>query len=248
VALDTLRRDFNAVILAVGPTGKTNHAELGVAATEKMIKVSAKHFQTEAPGVFAGGSCIRSGWDPARSVGDGHLLAESVDAFLAGRAYQIPSKEFTTTIPKLSPDEYRQLGKGANSELSVHELVGEAEKAAGRCCHCDCRATADCKLRLYSIAYNADPKRFAGERRRAFEVIRQPGGVIFEPGKCISCGICVAIAEQAKEPLGLAFIGRSFEVKVTMPLNGTLADALQKVGAECVKHCPTGALAFEHES
>jgi len=245
VKLDELRRDFNAVILAVGPTAKTNHTELGVAATEKMIKVSAKNFQTEVPGVFAGGSCIRSGWDPARSVGDGHLLAESVDAFLAGRDYQIAPKEFTTTIPKLSPDEYRQLGRGANSELSVRELVSEAEKAAGRCCHCDCRAANDCKLRFYSIAYNADPKAFAGERRRAFEVIRQPGGVIFEPGKCISCGICVAIAEQAQEPLGLTFIGRGFDVKVAVPLNGTLAEGLQKVGAECVKHCPTGALAFE---
>jgi ferredoxin len=246
--LDDLRRDFNAVILAVGPTAKTNHTELGVTATEKMVKVNAKDFQTEVPGVFAGGSCIRSGWDPARSVGDGHLLAESVDAFLAGRPYQISPKEFTTTIPKLSSDEYRQLGKGANSELSVRELISEAEKAAGRCCHCDCRAAADCKLRLYAVAYNADPKRFAGERRRSFEVIRQPGGVIFEPGKCISCGICVAIAEQAKEPLGLAFIGRGFEVKVTVPLNGSLTDALQKVGADCVKHCPTGALAFERES
>ena len=171
-----------------------------------------------------------------------------MDAFLGGRAYQIPSKEFTTTIPKLQPDEYRQLGRGANSELSVRELVSEAEKAAGRCCHCDCRAAADCRLRLYSAMYNADPKAFAGERRRSFEVIRQPGGVIFEPGKCISCGICVAIGEQAKEPLGLTFIGRGFEVKVSVPLNGTLAEGLQKVGAECVKHCPTGALVFEQKS
>ncbi len=245
VTLDELRRDYHAVILAVGPMAKTNHADLGVPATEKMIKVSAKDFQTEIPGVFAGGSCIRNGWDPARSVGDGHLLAESVDAFLAARPWQIAPKEFTTTIPKLSPAEYRELGKGANSELSVRELVSEAEKAAGRCCHCDCRAAADCKLRLYAAAYGADPKKFAGERRRLFEVIRQPGGVIFEPGKCISCGICVAIAEQAREPLGLVFIGRGFDVKVGVPLNALLADGLRKVGADCVKHCPTGALAFE---
>lgn len=247
VKLDELRRQFDAVVLAVGPIAKTNYAELGVPATEKMIKVSAQNLQTEMPGVFAGGSCIRSGWDPARSVGDGQVLAESVDAFLAGLEFHVHLKEFTCTIPKLAPDEYRQLGKGANSELSVHELINEAEKAAGRCCHCDCRAANDCKLRIYAQAYQVDPKAFAGDRRRAFEVIRQPGGVIFEPGKCISCGICVEIAEQAKEPLGLTFIGRGFDVKVGVPLHGTLTEGLQKVGAECVKHCPTGALAFEKE-
>ncbi|MCX7886176.1 MAG: 2Fe-2S iron-sulfur cluster-binding protein [Verrucomicrobiae bacterium] len=245
VTLEALRSEFDAVVLGVGPMSKTNHTTLGVDATERTIRVRAGDFQTNIAGVFAGGSCIRSGWDPARSVGDGHWLAKSVDAFLAGRAFAIPVKEFTTTIPKLTPEEYRQLGRGANSELSVRELITEAERAAGRCCHCDCRAAENCRLRRYAIEYGADPKAFAGERRRAFEILRQPGGVIFEPGKCISCGICVAIAEQAREPLGLTFIGRGFDVKVGVPLDGALADALQKVGAECVKHCPTGALAFE---
>lgn len=245
IRLETLRAEFDAVVLAVGPMSRTNHATLGVDATERTIRVRAQDFQTNITGVFAGGSCIRSGWDPARSVGDGHWLAESVDAFLAGRPYAIPVKEFTTTIPKLTPEEYRELGKGANSELTVRELITEAEKAAGRCCHCDCRAAEYCRLRRYAIEYGADPKAFAGERRRSFEILRQPGGVIFEPGKCISCGICVAIAEQAREPLGLTFIGRGFDVKVGVPLGGALAEALQKVGAECVKHCPTGALAFE---
>ena len=93
--------------------------------------------------------------------------------------------------------------------------------------------------------YGVNPKAFSSEHRRAFAVIRQPGGVIFEPGKCISCGICIAIADQAQEPLGLTFVGRGFDVQVAVPLNGSLAEGLQKVGAECVKHCPTGALAFE---
>jgi ferredoxin len=244
VTADNVRGDFAAVILAVGP----NPTGLSVEATERMIRVSPKDFSTSLAGVFAGGTCIRSGWDPARSVGDGKVLAESVDAFLAGHDYRILIKEFTSTIPKLTNEEYRQLAKGANSALTVRELVSEAETAAGRCCHCDCRAANDCKLRIFGELYNVDTRAFSGEHRRAFEVIRQPGGVIFEPGKCISCGICVEIAAQAKEPLGLTFIGRGFDVKVAVPLNGTLTEGLQKVGAECVKHCPTGALAFEQDA
>jgi ferredoxin/NAD-dependent dihydropyrimidine dehydrogenase PreA subunit len=248
VQLAELRAQFDAVILAVGPMAKTNPAALGVEATERMIRVSPANFATNVAGVFAGGTCIRSGWDPARSVGDGKVLAESVDAFLAGREYRLVIKEFTSTIPKLTNEEYQQLAKGANSALSMRDLINEAEQAAGRCCHCDCRAANDCRLRIFAEAYDVNPRAFGGEHRRVFAVIRQPGGVIFEPGKCISCGICVEIAAQAKEPLGLTFIGRGFDVQVAVPLHGTLAEGLQKVGAECVKHCPTGALAFEHDS
>lgn len=246
--LEDLRRDFGAVVLAVGLMKRADPGALGVAATERMVKVSAGNFQTESPGVFAGGTCVRSAWDPARSVGDGHILAECVDAFLHGRVHQISPKEFTSTIPKLSPEEYRQLGCGANSELSVRELVTQAEKAAGRCCHCDCRAANDCRLRFFAEIYDVDPRGFAGERRRPFAVVRQPGGVIFEPGKCISCGICVEIANRAKEPLGLTFIGRGFDVRIGVPLDAGLGEGLQKVGEECVRHCPTGALALEDDA
>ena len=88
----------------------------------------------------------------------------------------------------------------------------------------------------------------AGGRRRSFEFIRQPAGVIFEPGKCITCGICVEIAAQSREPLGLTFIGRGFDVRVGVPLGRSLDDALQLVAEECVRHCPTGALAFEQDN
>ena len=245
VTLAELRQQFDAVILAVGSLAQTDYRQLGVTATERTIRVSPVNFETSLPGVFAGGTCIRASYDPARSVGDGKLLAECVAGHLAGRAVQVEGKEFTSTIPKLTTDEYQQLLQGANSALTVSELIGKAATAAGRCCHCDCRAAHDCKLRLVAENYGVNPKAFTGEHRRAFAVIRQPGGVIFEPGKCISCGICIAIAAQAGEPLGLTFIGRGFDVKVGVPLNGTLADGLQRVGAECVHHCPTGALALE---
>ena len=243
--LEELRQQFDAVILAVGSLAQTNHRQLGVLATERTIRVSPRNLETSVPGVFAGGTCIRASYDPARSVGDGKLLADCVAGHLTGRSVQAGEKEFTSTIPKLTPAEYQQLLRGAPPTMTIHDLVGTAETAAGRCCHCDCRAATDCKLRQIADHYAVNPKAFTATHRRAFEVIRQPGGVIFEPGKCISCGICVAIATQAQEPLGLTFIGRGFDVKLTSPLAGTLTDGLQQVGAECIRHCPTGALAFE---
>jgi predicted molibdopterin-dependent oxidoreductase YjgC len=68
--------------------------------------------------------------------------------------------------------------------------------------------------------------------------------VIFEPGKCIVCGICVKLAELAAEPLGLTFIGRGFDMRLAAPLDHSIQEGLGAVAEECVRHCPTGALAF----
>jgi NADH dehydrogenase/NADH:ubiquinone oxidoreductase subunit G len=89
----------------------------------------------------------------------------------------------------------------------------------------------------------ADPGRFKQHRRR-FEQHEHPGNVLYEPGKCILCGICVEIAKQSAEPLGLTFIGRGFDVRVGAPMNREFEAGLQKVAAECVEGCPTGAISF----
>ena len=61
---------------------------------------------------------------------------------------------------------------------------------SSRCLHCDCHSSGNCVLQHYAMVYGADASRFRAERRK-FEQHAQPGGIIFEPGKCILCGICV---------------------------------------------------------
>jgi NADH dehydrogenase/NADH:ubiquinone oxidoreductase subunit G len=92
-----------------------------------------------------------------------------------------------------------------------------------------------------------DASRFRSQRR-PFEQQLQRGGVIFEPGKCILCGICVKLAEMAAEPLGLTFIGRGFDVRVAAPFDRPIEEGVSAVAAECVLHCPTGALVFADEN
>ena len=77
--------------------------------------------------------------------------------------------------------------------------------------------------------------------------IRQHSRVIHEPGKCIKCGLCVQITEQETEDLGLSFIGRGFDVKVGIPFNGNMEEALKKAAEKCVTACPTAALAFRDD-
>ena len=98
-------------------------------------------------------------------------------------------------------------------------------------------------MQSYAQIYGADASRFRQQRRK-FEQQVQPGGVVFEPGKCILCGICVKLAEQAREPLGLAFIGRGFDVRVAAPFDRAFEEGLKQTARDCVEHCPTGALVF----
>ena len=157
------------------------------------------------------------------------------------------SPPYTTRIGKMAREELVQLS-AETSQAPCYEISGVDLAAAGqqaaRCLHCDCRAKAICRLRKYSALYNADPRRFKAPRRTYEQDIRH-ADILFEPGKCIDCGLCVQITAAAGEDLGLTYIGRGFDVRVGAPLGHSAAEALKKVAAECVAACPTAAIAWK---
>ena len=130
--------------------------------------------------------------------------------------------------------------------LSGGYTEDQARAEAARCLHCDCRATDDCRLRDYCIAYQADPQKYKAARA-AFSQDRSHPEILYEAGKCIACGICIRLASEAGEEVGLAFLGRGFNTKVGAPFGASLAEALGKAARTCVEHCPTGALALREE-
>ena len=68
--------------------------------------------------------------------------------------------------------------------------------------------------------------------------------MIYEPGKCIKCGLCIQITKKGGEEFGLTFVNRGFDVRVEPPFNESLDMALKKVAKACVEACPTAALAW----
>ena len=250
VTLDGLARGFDAILITLGEPSGQGFASLGLPLAGNYLKADPNNCRTPVAKVFAAGSAVKPVKQLVRVMADGRAAAECVHRFLIGQAVRRPEKVFSSVMGRLSPGELKQFLMKSNLSGSVSPCDrcaghsrAEAVIEASRCLHCDCRSSGNCVLQHYAQVYGVNAGRFRSERK-AFEQESNPGGVIFEPGKCILCGICVKLTELAREPLGLTFIGRGFDVRIGAPLNHELSDGLQKVAAECVEQCPTGALAF----
>ncbi len=249
VGLDELRRDFDAVLMAVGQLGDKVDP-LGLATAREKLDADPRKLTTPTEGVFAAGDVIRRNKLTVRAVNDGKMVAASIAQHLAGEEVRGYRHEFTCHIGKLMEGEVQRFMPEATDRSRLEpDAPGagftreQAEAESSRCLHCDCRKPVACKLRAYADEYGISSTRYKGERR-VFEQHRGRPQVIYEPGKCIDCGICVRIAERDRERLGLTFIGRGFQVRVGVPFNEALSDALTEAAGEVVRSCPTGALSF----
>ena len=250
LTLDGLCRGFDAVLLTVGEIALPDIAKFDVVLGPSGIKADPNTGASSAPAVFAAGSAVKPVKQLVKAMSEGRAVAECVHLHLLGRPPRRPEKEFSSMMGRMDPSEVRAFLRSANSAGKVtacDRCLGhnreEAATESSRCLHCDCRSSGNCVLQHWAQVYGADASRFRAERKK-FEQQLQPGGIIFEPGKCILCGICVKLTEMAAEPLGLTFIGRGFDVKVSVPFSSEIEAGLQKVAAECVEQCPTGALVF----
>ncbi|MFC1781273.1 hypothetical protein ACFLZ8_03320, partial [Planctomycetota bacterium] len=146
-------------------------------------------------------------------------------------------------------DESRKNPSGRYGSLTDEQ----AKEEASRCLHCDCRKPQSCKLRKYAQSYEAQSTRYktsghnTSGKDRAFIQSSEHPDIVFEPGKCIDCGLCIQIVSRAGEKIGLTFTNRGFDVRVAVPFGRSLTEAIRdtNTAAKCVKACPTGALAFK---
>ena len=241
---------FDAVVLAMGVVTEEEAVVFGVEQSDKGIRIDRHTFQSSRESVFAVGQVVAPGSMVARTVGDGLKAAIFVDQYLRGKPLLVASREFNSRLGKLADGELAQFVQSASksSRLTVIDdsiaiTQDEAEQESRRCFHCDCRKAESCKLRDYATEYEVRQSRGSGSERLTFAAVCQHSDLVYEPGKCIKCGICVRITADMREPLGLAFVGRGFDARVAVPFDASMAEALTDAAEACVEACPTGALA-----
>jgi NADPH-dependent glutamate synthase beta subunit-like oxidoreductase len=257
----TLMKEYDAVLVAAGHLDEAAARILGLAWSGKGIAVGQGRM-TAVPGLFACGGAVGPLRHAVRAVADGHAAARAIDAWLAGAPLPAEERPFSVHMGRVSPEEMALLLREASpaertpppdplpmnerGEMLEDMTVAQATAEAARCLHCDCRKLAECRLRAAAMALDV-PANPSYRERQPFTQDNTHPAVLYEAGKCIRCGLCVQIAEDAREHLGLAFVGRGFTVRVATPFNETLATGLCEVAAACVEACPTGALARREE-
>ena len=189
------------------------------------------------------------------AVAHGKTIAIAINQYLCGLPVTGAAKRFESRLGKIKDAEGQELLKEASPSTRIAPIDGpgtgfsndETIRESGRCMHCDCRKAETCKLRDYMEAQMTGPMHVPPEGRKPVERNITHPQVIFEPGKCIKCGICVRITTQAGEKPGLAFLGRGFDARVGVPFGDSLESALGSSAATCVQACPTGALAWKDQ-
>lgn len=242
----SLQQEYDGVIIA---TGESNAEFKGLEKRAKSFITERNTHQTALPGVFAIGSAIKPGRVAIRAVAHGKEVAFAVDQYLNGEEVRGEIRMFNSRFGRLVMEEYahymEEAENGPRIETENNRGFDREEmiKEALRCMHCDCRKKYDCKLRIYSDEYGAVQKRYFPDERKPVRKIFKNKPVVYEPEKCIKCGICVRITSQHKEKLGLTFIGKGFDVEVGIPFDRVDVNALEKTASLCAEKCPTGALA-----
>lgn len=253
----------SAVIAAIGQSVDRALAEReGLRVTQWGIEADPRTLATNLAGVFAGGDGVLGADLAVRAVAAGRIAAASIDQYLRGEPV---IGEPAMAGVKLEPVDdreraeiFRAIEKASAvrmPEIAMERRVttfdeveagladADAEREARRCMTCGCRKAANCRIRALATEYEADPVRFGGARRRFTQDLSHPD-IVYEPGKCILCNACVRIASEAGEKVGVATIGRGFEVAIGAPFGSPFADALSISWKRCAEACPTAAIAL----
>lgn len=262
LTIPQLQEEYDAIFMASGPTDQEDLEALGIKAKSGKPTIKRDTLETNIKGLFAGGGIIHQKQLAIRSVAAGKTAALSMDQYVRGEKVKGRPKRFNSKAGKLTyeqvdtmmesvvnrEDRYEPQGHGTHfSEVEPKGFTDqEAVDESARCLHCDCRAKDDCDLRDQSEMFDAKQARFAGARR-PIQNLNEGDNVHLDSGKCIQCGLCVQIAADHGEEIGLCYEGRGFNTKITAPFGQSLTDALKKSGVKAAMACPTGALEVRSE-
>jgi ferredoxin len=177
-----------------------------------------------------------AGCDPAGSPSDEVTCEQRPFSVIMGGLSEEELQAFAMT----APDGGEQPRVEPASEVYTPD---EAQREATRCLHCDCRTPVSCRLRHWAQRYDASPRKFR-KKHRPFELRREHPQLLFEPGKCILCGLCVQIAGLADAGEGMTFEGRGYDTQVKPPFTAGMDNALaeEATARRCAEACPTAAL------
>jgi formate dehydrogenase major subunit len=214
---------------------------------------------TGSSNIFAGGDAVLGPATVVEAVAMGRKAAYSIDKFLLGEEMrQVEPMKMTrekatdnfyesyddiSEIPRhenrVDPGEERVLNWSQYDDgLSPMDLIEECK----RCLNCGCYAMDDCKIRTYSDEYGVDISKYQGGDFTDRKIDRSHQYLIFDPSKCIKCGLCVRVCKDLRGVGVFDFAERGFEARISTEFDIPLSETMCISCGDCVDVCPTGSL------
>ncbi|MCK4294593.1 MAG: formate dehydrogenase subunit alpha [Planctomycetes bacterium] len=123
---------------------------------------------------------------------------------------------------------------------TILELILSQHRVA--CTSCDQEGA--CKLQDYAYRYQADEARFGLPERRPTErnYTTKSEAILYDPDKCILCGLCVKYCEEVPMAEALTFAGMLDEMRVSTAFGTDLPESPCVLCGGCIAVCPSGAM------
>jgi len=217
-------------------------------------------FNTNRPGVFAGGDVVTGPADAIDAIAAGRLAAFAIMQYIESGHFQKLRPIFASlrdNLKKVTVEDLTHIQRTTRNvvhELPVVERIHTFQEVelpysteqvlleTCRCVECGCTAALDCRLQDYCTEYGANQKRFAGEFKR-HPVDSSHPYITLEPNKCINCGRCVRTCADILDVSAPGFVYRGFKTIVKPAMEKHLQETNCVSCGNCVDVCPTGAIA-----
>lgn len=246
---------LDSAIMAIGQYPNLDGFTALDSTRKNTIAADELTFRTSVDGVFAVGDMTNKGADIAISaIGEAQKAAVVIDRYLNGEqvAYKKPFRvtrelplEFFNKFPKAAREVPQVLQPAVRrksfAEVSKGFTEEQAKKEAMRCLECGCHDFFECKLIHYANDYDVNPEKVEGVKHMRNQ--EDANALISRnTDKCILCGLCVRVCEEAMGKTNLGLIGRGFDTVVEPEFGLPLEKSSCMFCGQCVAVCPTGAL------
>ncbi len=225
----------------------------------KTITAQKGTFETDRPGVFAGGDVVTGPADAIDAIAAGRQAARAIDRYIRSGKIEPFVDRFESRrdnfhkitreeLPGIQASERHGIAELPAAEriksFTEVEFAYDDETATAesiRCAECGCDVGLACILQDYCTEYGVDQTRFVGEFNRYKVDTRHPF-IKIDSNKCIRCGRCVNTCAEILNVSALGFVNRGFRTIVKPALDKALHETNCVSCGNCIDVCPTGAL------